>query len=143
QQLCAPMLDVYLARGRLPAEPPNHNTADGRPATKAAAVARLGRMLAADESEFDETDAIAIAEAAAQSQATLLAAAITQVVAQVASRPEQVILSGHGDFLATAALCKARIDAPLVRLSQQLDLSLARVGPAHALAVLARESVEQ
>ncbi|HUE72577.1 MAG TPA: hydantoinase/oxoprolinase family protein, partial [Pirellulaceae bacterium] len=141
QELFATMLDVYLVLDRLPEDPANHHTADSRPATKAAAVARLGRMLAADASEFDASDATAIAEAAARSQATLVAAAITQVVAQAASRPEQVILSGHGDFLATAALCEARIDAPLVRLSQQLDPSLARVGPAHALAVLAREAV--
>jgi probable H4MPT-linked C1 transfer pathway protein len=143
QELFATMLDVYLVLGRLPEDPANRNASDGRPATKAAAIARLGRMLAADASEFDESDAIAIAEAAAKSQATLLATAIAQVVAGMGSRPKQVVLSGHGDFLATAALREARIDAPVVCLSQQLDPSLARVGPAHALAVLARESVEQ
>jgi (4-(4-[2-(gamma-L-glutamylamino)ethyl]phenoxymethyl)furan-2-yl)methanamine synthase len=143
QELFATMLDVYVVLGSLPEDLSSQTTADGRPGTKSAAVARLGRMLAADASEFVEPDALVLAEAAAKAQAAILATAVRQVVAPMASPPEQVILSGHGDFLAISALHEAGVNSPRGSLSQYLDSSVARVGPAHALAVLARESGEK
>ena len=104
------MLDVYLVLEKLPEDPDTRTTADGRPATKSAAISRLGRMLAADSSEFTESDAIELAVTAASAQTALVAAAIGRVVATMAQRPQHAILSGHGDFLATAALGEAGLD---------------------------------
>jgi probable H4MPT-linked C1 transfer pathway protein len=141
QELFATMLDVYLVLEKLPEDPDSRYTADGRPATKHAAVARLGRMLAADATEFDESDAKALAVAAAGAQTAHVAAAIRRVVAAMSDQPQHAILSGHGDFLATAALDEAGLEVQTSPLSREFDTALARVGPAHALAVLARESV--
>ena len=141
EELFATMLDVYVVLGKLPEDSLSKLTADGRPATEAAAVARLGRMIAADGTEFGPDDAIALAESLAQAQASLLATGIRKVVGRISPPPQRIILSGHGDFLATAALALASVAAPLVRLSQELDPDRARVGPAHALAVLAREGL--
>ena len=141
QEVFATMLDVYLVLGMLPEDPASHHTADSRPATKSAAIARLGRMLAADATEFDGADAMALASAAADAQTKTVAKAAAQVAAKMPSPPKHVVLSGHGDFLATAALREAAFQAEIIPLSERLDPALARVGPAHALAVLARESV--
>ena len=48
----ATTLDVNLVQGRIKEDPTDTNTADGRPASRTAAHARLARMLCAD------TDAI-------------------------------------------------------------------------------------
>ena len=54
--------------------------------------------------------------------------------------PEKIILSGHGDFLAINALRVANVQAKTLSLREELGATLSRVGPAHALAVLAREA---
>jgi probable H4MPT-linked C1 transfer pathway protein len=140
-ELFATMHDVYLVLGRFPEDAASHATADSRPATKAAAVARLGRMIAADSTEFGPADAVVLAESLARAQEALVAGGIRKVVGRLSATPQKIILSGHGDFLATAALQAASIAAPLVLLSQEMDPNRARVGPAHALAVLAREGL--
>jgi probable H4MPT-linked C1 transfer pathway protein len=141
QELFATMQDVYLVLGQLTEDALSTVTADGRPATRAAAVARLGRMMAADGTEFGPEDAVALAESVARAQAALVAGGIRRVTDRMSPPPQRIILSGHGDFLAAAALAATPIAAPLVHLSQELDPVRARVGPAHALAVLAREGL--
>lgn len=141
-ELFATMQDAYIVLGKIPENPYDTRTADGRPATRTAAVARLGRMAAADAAEFDERDAVVLSESLARRQAAQLAAAIAKVVPATAM-PERVILSGHGDFLALSALEESGIKARVIRMSEQLGPGLARVGPAHALAVLAREAVSR
>ena len=139
QELFATMADVYLVLERLTEEPENTATADGQPATSRCAVVRLGRMLAADATEFDSTDAVALAHAAAQSQAALVARGIARVLTRFAGPPRTLILSGHGEFLARAALSQFAIPAPFVILRDELGEAVSRCAPAHAVAVLARE----
>ena len=79
QELFATMRDVYLVLGKLTEQPENLQTADGRPSTRTAAVARLARMICADETEFDEQDAVEMAAAAAEAQAELVCAALSRV----------------------------------------------------------------
>jgi uncharacterized hydantoinase/oxoprolinase family protein len=98
-------------------------------------------MMAADGTEFGPEDAVALAESVARAQAALVACGIRRVTDRMSPPPQKIILSGHGDFLAAAALAATPIAAPLVHLSQELDPVRARVGPAHALAVLAREGL--
>lgn len=142
QELFATMQDAYLVLGKLP-EQPGDVGADGRPATKPHAVLRLARMLAADATEFADADAVELAQSVAAEQAALVAAAIAKVAARMPTPPRSVILSGQGEFLALAALKVTRLELPLVSLAQELGPDLSRVGPAHALAVLAREAAER
>jgi (4-(4-[2-(gamma-L-glutamylamino)ethyl]phenoxymethyl)furan-2-yl)methanamine synthase len=139
-EVFATMRDVYLVLGKLHEDFADHNTADHRPATKVAARARLARMIAADADEFNHRDAVALAQAAADAQASRLAAAIEQVKARLSGPPARIILSGHGEFLARDAMEVLSIDVPLLSLTQELGPAISRSAPAHALAVLAREA---
>lgn len=139
-ELFATMRDVYLVLGLLPEVPGDHHTADGKPATVAAAQLRLARMIAADGSTFDEQDARRLAEDAAQAQTDLLSRALQRMAAEHAPLA-QVVLCGHGEFLARRALAACLPAVPVLSLSEVLGPLVARCGPAHALAVLARERI--
>jgi probable H4MPT-linked C1 transfer pathway protein len=140
QELFATMRDVYLVLEQLPEDAASTATADGRPATKAAARLRLARMVAADSDEFNHRDAVALAESAADAQVARLAAAIGQVKSALPAAPQKIILSGHGEFLAREALDLLQLAAPCVSLTKEFGPAISRCAPAHALAVLARES---
>jgi probable H4MPT-linked C1 transfer pathway protein len=139
QELFATVRDVYLVLGDLAEEPADSNTADGRPATRSAARARLARMIAADCQEFDDRDAIALASSIAEAQSALLAEAVAKVQVSLGAPADTIILSGHGEFLAKKVLKRARIEAATVSLGKALGPDISRSAPAHALAVLARE----
>ena len=136
----AAMQDVYVLLDNLPEDLSNTNTCDGRPLSKSAARLRLARMVAADSEEFNHRDAVAAAQSLAQAQTALLATAIAKVRARLPAAPGTIILSGHGEFLAAAALGEASPDAALVSLTDRLGPELSRSATAHALAVLAREA---
>jgi uncharacterized hydantoinase/oxoprolinase family protein len=72
-----------------------------------------------------------------------LAGAIAKVRDRTPAAPASVILSGHGEFLAQAALATLPAAGPTISLTEKLGLSLSRCAPAHALAVLAREAWAQ
>lgn len=139
QELFATMHDAYLILDKAPEEPANMQTADGRAATKDHARARLGRLIAADELEFNHDDAIALATCAADAQIARLATAINQVCARLPSPLQLVIVSGHGEFLAREALRALESKWPVISLGEKLGGTASRCAPAHALAVLARE----
>jgi len=139
-ELFATMRDVYLVLEKLPEVPGDTHTADGQPATRDAAVLRLARMIAADRTTFDTQDARRLAEDAAQAQSRLVSQAIQRIVTEH-GRPETVVLCGHGEFLAREALAQSLPEVPQVSLTEVLGPLVARCGPAHALAVLAREQL--
>ena len=134
------MRDAYLILEHLSEDPGNTNTSDDKPATRAHARIRLARMIAAESSEFDARDAVAMAQAAAQAQAALLAGAVRKVSGSLPAAPECMILSGHGEFLAREALDALQLGATRISLAQKIGPAASRCGPAHALAVIARES---
>lgn len=146
QELFATMRDVYLILGDLPEQPDDLQTADGRPATRTAAVARLARMICADETEFAEQDAVAAATAAAEAQAELVCDALGRMMRRGGrSRPNldfPVILSGHGDFLAHRVLRMFGHGGQVVSLADQLGPAVSRAATAYALAVLLREGCD-
>lgn len=139
QELFATMRDAYLVLGKATEDPADIQTADGKPATKYFARARLGRMIAADEQEFDERDAVALAESAVKEQVSRLAAAIGEVMGRQSSPPQTIIVSGQGEFLAREALRFFQTESPMISLGEQLGGEASRCAPAHALAVVARE----
>lgn len=134
--------DAYLTLGWLPEEPDRTRTADGRPATRSAAHARLARMVCADATLFDETDALALAQAAAQSQLAKLAIAARSVLARQTKPLARVILGGRGEFLARRMLEQLRLTPEVISLSDRLGPVVSACAPAHAVAVLADESRE-
>jgi len=136
----ATMRDAYIVLGDLKESPSDTDTADGRPATRGAARARLARMLCADVDEFNHRDAAVIAAAAAEAQTELVATAIQQVARRLPGVPERVIYSGHGDFLARQAVEKAGIAGEAIYLSKKIGVAGSRCATAYALAVLAREA---
>ena len=138
-ELFATMRDVYLVLDKLPEDPADTHTADGKPATRAAARLRLGRMIAADTEEFNHRDAVALAESVADAQVSRLAAAIDKVQKTMPQPPATIVLCGHGEFLAREALDVLHVAAPTVSLSKLLGSTVSRCAPAHALAILAGE----
>jgi probable H4MPT-linked C1 transfer pathway protein len=140
QELFATTLDVYLILAELPEDPSHLRTADGRPATKPNARTRLARMLGADAEEFNHRDAVALAKAAFEAQVEQIAQAATQVIARLPEAPQVVVISGQGEFLARAVGEKLSLPTP-ISLARELGQLVSTCAPAHALAVLTRETL--
>ena len=135
--------DVWTILGELPEDASEKRTADGRPATKAAARSRLGRLVCADDDEFNHRDAALMAEAIADAQTQSIAAALKEVIARLPIAPSTIILSGHGEFLARRALESLQLSPATVSLSREWRAGISRSAPAHALAILAQEAVSK
>jgi uncharacterized hydantoinase/oxoprolinase family protein len=98
-------------------------------------------MICADGDDFNHRDAIMIAQAAARKQLELTKAAILKVMARLDRRPSTAIVAGEGEFLARRLVKLALPDAKLISLARKIGAASSRCAPAHALAVLARESM--
>jgi probable H4MPT-linked C1 transfer pathway protein len=140
-ELFATTLDAYLVLGQIAEDPEERNTADGRPATRAAAEARLARMLCADLESSTQTERRQLAQRAAARQLALISRALGGVLARLPSPPHTVTLGGEGEFLAEAVVAQQRDLAGSMRISlkRQLGASISRAACAHAVAVLAVE----
>lgn len=141
-ELFATTCDVYVFLGRLPEDPEDRITADGRPATRTAAHARLARMVCSDAEEFSADRARQLAEHVAREQRAVIGSAIATVAGRLPGTPRAVVLSGSGEFLArdvvtgSPALAAARV----ISLGRALGADVSAAACAHALAVLAAES---
>lgn len=133
--------DAYVLSGDLPEEPQADWTADGRPATKSFAAARLARAICADRTLFSAEDAQRAAGEIAEAQLKLLAAAFEQVTAQLTA--EVAIVAGEGEFLGRRLLEQIGFGGRVVSLAEHWQPAVSRCGPAHAVAVLARERFSQ
>lgn len=140
QEHFATMRDVYLLLGDVPDQPDDDQTADGRPATRRWARVRMARMLTADPPQFQLSDALACARHVADAQLALLVRALEQVVQAMPTPPTAAVLAGHGDYLARRLVAALPTPPETVSLADQLGRDVARCAPAHALAVLARET---
>ncbi len=140
-ELFATTQDLFLILQWLPEEPENRNTADGRPATRAAAHARLARMLGADLETSTEKERMEMAHILLLGVVYRLTTPVEVVAKRLPGKPETVILSGEGDFLTRVVLeqqkgfphCRA------VQLALELGAERSRAACAYALAVLAAE----
>jgi probable H4MPT-linked C1 transfer pathway protein len=140
-ELFATTLDVYLILGSIPEDPDDRNTADGRPATRAAAHARLARMLCADLETSTEEERRRLAEHVLLRQVTTLGWAFESVAKRLPGPPQTVLLAGEGESLAMTALQQQKGFPPCrgVRLSQALSPVVSQAACAYAVAVLAAE----
>ena len=140
QEWFATSQDVYLVLGDLPADADDRDTADGRPATAAAARARLARHISASAEQFDEVDAFEMARQVAEQQQEMLSRSIQVVTTRLPRAPDAVIVSGLGEFLARQALAKQGVAGTIISIETELGWQISQAAPAHALAVLAREA---
>lgn len=138
-ELFATSQDVYLLLGDLPEEPENHFTADGRPATRKYAHARLARMLGGDGETCSEEETLQLAKKASQTQFDLIRREVIAQFSRYKDDPEKVILSGAGEFLARRImLSQERLrKVRLISLTEKLGATLSLVAPAYAVAALA------
>jgi uncharacterized hydantoinase/oxoprolinase family protein len=128
--------DIWLLLGGIPEDAAASDTADGRPATKAAARPRLARMLLADPEAFSSTDALAAAEWCARAQARTVARAIDRVSRSLGRRPTSVVLSGHGACLARRAVAHLAWPVEMISLPDLLGPDASRAACAHAIALI-------
>jgi (4-(4-[2-(gamma-L-glutamylamino)ethyl]phenoxymethyl)furan-2-yl)methanamine synthase len=139
----ATMHDAYLCLGRLPDEPDNCNTADGRPATSEFAHARLSRMLCGDPEITREGETLELAEYASAVQEKLIVDAVGKVASRLAARPEVFIVAGSGEFLVrSAGRFVPGFREKVKSLSDPLGSDVSTAACAYAVAVLAEECDE-
>jgi probable H4MPT-linked C1 transfer pathway protein len=144
-ELFATTLDVYLILGLIPEDSANCDTADGRPATRQAAHARLARMLCSDIENFPISETTRLARELANRQSLVLKKALDQVSSRLSGDPTAVILSGSAEFLARAALEQSSlpVSVRMVSLAELFGSDISCAACAYALAVLGQERDEQ
>lgn len=141
-ELFASTLDVHLTLGDIPPDPKDLSTADGRPATVAAARDRLARMVGADRNAFSEADALAFALAAEDALMARLIAAAHRACEPTIGQPRGAVVAGSGEFLARRLAERLIVPGgPLVSLNEAWGPVASGAGCAYALMVLASESL--
>lgn len=138
-ELFATMLDAYLLTGLMSEDAADRDTADGRPATRDCAHARLARLRCADGESFSMADAQTLAARALEVQWRNVAAAVERALQD---RPVQrVVLSGSGEVLGRRAVTRSQRLAglPITSLSDELGPALSSAACAYAVACLAAQ----
>ena len=133
--------DVYLTLGQIEEDPQDCDTADFRPATRSAAHRRLARMLCGDVAEIDSRDVHSIAVATKAAQLQTVRTALERICSQH-GKPGAALISGSGEFLARDLLRDWQPELPIISLGSCNRLPVSQCAPAHALAILARETFE-
>ncbi|MDZ4657936.1 MAG: hydantoinase/oxoprolinase family protein [Bythopirellula sp.] len=139
QEFFATSGDAYLLLGNLSADETDTNTTDGKPFTIAASHSRFARMVCSDSELVSRAEVIAFAEAIREAQLAMLERAFNQVVDAMPAKPQAMVLSGHGEFLARQLLARVHWQGRIVSLTEKLGQKVSRCAPAHALAVLAQQ----
>jgi probable H4MPT-linked C1 transfer pathway protein len=151
-ELFASTHDVYLILGEVKEDPKDFSTADGHPATRHAALARLARMVCMDLETFPEREVVSLAGMVCERQMELLRECINLVIEKLPSQPGTIIVSGSGEFLARKVLDNMVSISPAekgivlkevnaISLTDKLCSEISRAACAYAVAVLAQESV--
>jgi probable H4MPT-linked C1 transfer pathway protein len=140
-ELFATTLDVYLLLGSIAEDGADRNTADGRPATKAAAEARLARMLCADRETCTAKEREKLAHRVLLKQIYTLKWAVEHVAGRLPGPPRMVLVAGEGEFLTRPLLEQQEAIPPcdVVFLGNNLGPEVSRAACAYAVAVLAAE----
>lgn len=142
-ELFATTYDIYLLLGDLPEHPADRHTANGQPATRAAAHDRLARMLCADRQELPFDEAVALAGQWASRQEAQIASCVQRVLRTLSGGCQAVILSGAGEFLGRRAVRRVPelTDVHVVRLSSAVGAARAEAAAAAAVAMLFHETL--
>ena len=132
-ELFATTLDAYIALELIPEDADNRSTADGRPATKHFALARLARMIGGDAETISPMEITAIAHDVLAAQSQLIATAIIHVCVRLQSPLQCIIVSGSGGWLAEHAIASMPVGVGDIR---RVYIACPESACAHALAVL-------
>jgi len=146
-ELFATSLDAYLVLADAEEDATDTGTADGRPATRVFARARLARMLGGDIETIDEERTRLLAVSVAVRQRAMIVEALHTVFRRMTQQPDSVIISGSGEFLAQAAWVDFSAErdrettdgVELISLGERLGPELSQTACAYALAVLGGE----
>jgi probable H4MPT-linked C1 transfer pathway protein len=141
-EVFATTLDIHLVLGAIPEVPEDRDTADGRPATKEAAHARLARMLCADLETSTAEERRKLAERVLLRQVYVIRSSLERVAARLPGPLSAVVLAGSGEPLAQIVLREhaTLASVPRISLTQKLGKAQSCAGCAYALAVLASDS---
>jgi probable H4MPT-linked C1 transfer pathway protein len=140
-ELFATTLDAYLVLEKVPEDPSDCLTADGRPATRAAAHARLARMMCADMETCTEKQTFRLAQRVERRQVRLIQRALRRVQRRMSRPPGTIILAGSGEFLAHSVVARRFGGAAeCISLTQRFGPAIAGAACAYALAVIAAEN---
>ena len=134
KEVFATSRDAYLVLGHMREDPADSSTADGRPATRLHARARLARMLCADSADITDGDATVAALHVAAAQEAEIASAI-ETASWRRGRIRALVAAGSGEFLASAA-ARSRADAT-IPLSREIGETASAAAAAHALRLIA------
>jgi probable H4MPT-linked C1 transfer pathway protein len=137
--------DVYILLGSLPENPLDTATADGRPATRSAAHARLARMMCADAETCGPDETRKLAVRALHRQVLLLSTAFDHVAQRLPGPPETLVLAGEGEFLARMVLSEENTfrdretnlaKSKVISLAEKLGPDISKAACAYALTAL-------
>ena len=137
----ATTLDLYLTLGMIPENPDDLDTANGKPATIAAAHDRLARMICCDRTEFTTEEAQAMVHFLADIQQRQIAGAMQRVLQKLEFDCSHVLISGSGSFLAEKIAHKeSRLQsAKITQLQDLIGNQTSDAACAFAVARLASE----
>ena len=148
-ELFATMLDVHLLNGDLAENADDRDTADGRPATRSAAMNRLAHMLCCDATELSESQLLSVAQFIADAQVRQIADAVENRAAfvrglagpAIGTGQVRLLLSGSGAWLAERAIQETGDSRfmPVINLSTMFVRNVSTCAPAFAVARLAAE----
>jgi probable H4MPT-linked C1 transfer pathway protein len=138
----ATTLDVYLILDFIAEDAHDRDTADGRPATRAAAHSRLAHMLCGDAATISAAQTRSLAEQALRVQMDCLAQTVDHVAENMALQRGVVVLAGAGEFLARRVMMQAKIRPQrIVSLSEKWGPVLSQAACAYAVAQLAEVEI--
>ncbi len=142
-EVFATALDIYVCLGEIPQDENDVGTANGRPATVAAAHDRLARMLCCDRNEFTRDDAELVSRFLADVQRQRLAGAMESVLSRTPGACKNVLIAGSGTFLARNLIVgsKRLEKADVVSLSDCFSAETSEAACAFAVARLAAERI--
>jgi probable H4MPT-linked C1 transfer pathway protein len=142
-ELFATFLDVYLVLKMVLQDPTDHETADGRPATRAAAHRRLARMKCADLETSTHSECEKLATILNLRMVSGIAMTIERVIKRLPGSPRAIVSSGSGEFMLPMVfhcpLGDKLPNSPVVSLTQHLGPDISAAACAHAVAVLCAE----
>ncbi|MBI4604453.1 MAG: H4MPT-linked C1 transfer pathway protein [Planctomycetes bacterium] len=129
-ELFATARDAHLILGGLAEDEDDRATADGRPATRAHARARLARMVCADPADFSDDDAAAAAGHILDAYLRRFFQALTGLARRTTGPVDAFVVCGAGEFLARRAMELTLEECALVRQPRTRLVSLAaELGP--------------
>ncbi len=131
-ELFATSLDVFLVLEELPERPDDHNTADGEPATREAAHARLARLIGGDVESVAYDEVVTIARHARTAITDRIEHAL-DCQWRRAGRLDRCVLTGEGEFLLADILRRRMPQVPIECLAERLGPEVSRAACAHAM----------